>query len=772
MNDMRKYPNWVRWVMVALLLLGFALRIHRLGDRAVWWDEGWSVWMARHSLFAIAQETAHDVHPPLYFWLLHGWRRLLGDTEFALRLLSAVFGTLGIAAAYLLGKVMSGRTVGVLAALFLTVSRFHIVWSQEIRMYALAGLLALLAAWAAIRVWEAGEEVPLLKKVAIFSVYIIFTTAGLLTLYLYFPIPVAINIAFLWDWRHRKWKWRMVWGWMLAQTAVLIFIILWLQYALRGFLSNSSATPISVIDFLKIYWTVLVMGVPLNVDGFARFTLPVLAIFMGGTAVLLHQSRKKWRMARGLTLLLVGLLLPIAVVIYVTIPKAGAYAPPFSPRYLVIFSGYFVILSAWGIKAIGKTIGNYQWGITAVLSSIILYVSWVGMHDYHRGRVLADDYGSMTATLAAHVGADDGVILYADRDWPIFAYHYADDWNGVPSGWDMNVETAVSYLAPLWQTYDGLWLVTTPYGAATDPDGTIPAWLAENAIASKTWEYGDKALTFYAKTDERAKEIGGVNGTAVPQFSSPFDGLPFLGYDLPTRTYHTGDTVRLGTYWASNKGAHTIQFVDKTGGVWGKEIIRLGDLGVVYAPPVRHETIFTIPADAPSGTYEMMVDSEPIAHMQIRQRSQNALTAIDVDIENRLNVRFENGAQLLGYAIENETITAGKPLHLTLYWQTDIPITGTYKVFTHLLGEVWNAETGNFLWGQQDNEPVNGKRPLSTWRTGELIVDSYAMPTALNGVNGRYTLEIGLYNPVTGIRLLTEDGSDHILLSPIEIGGQ
>jgi hypothetical protein len=168
----------------------------------------------------------------------------------------------------------------------------------------------------------------------------------------------------------------------------------------------------------------------------------------------------------------------------------------------------------------------------------------------------------------------------------------------------------------------------------------------------------------------------------------------------------------------------------------------------------------------------MMVNSNPIAHVQIRQRSQNALTAIDVDIENRLNVRFENGSQLLGYAIENETITAGEPLHLTLYWQTDIPITGTYKVFTHLLGEVWNAETGNFLWGQQDNEPVNGKRPLSTWRTGELIVDSYAMPTALNGVNGRYTLEIGLYNPVTGIRLLTEDGSDHILLSPIEIGGQ
>ncbi|MBK6710969.1 MAG: hypothetical protein IPG51_11630, partial [Chloroflexi bacterium] len=106
-----------------------------------------------------------------------------------------------------------------------------------------------------------------------------------------------------------------------AQLVILGIVGAWLVYALPGFLSTSSATPIAVWDFLKIYWTVLVTGIPLNVDDYARLTLPVLAVF--GTAVftLILQSRRRWQTGRDLTLFLSGLLIPLAVVAYVTIPK-------------------------------------------------------------------------------------------------------------------------------------------------------------------------------------------------------------------------------------------------------------------------------------------------------------------------------------------------------------------------------------------------------------------------------------------------------------------
>lgn len=74
-------------LLVILLLASFGLRVYRLGDKSVWWDEGLAAWAARRSLAEIARWTAADVHPPLYFWMLHFWRWGSGDSEFGLRLL-------------------------------------------------------------------------------------------------------------------------------------------------------------------------------------------------------------------------------------------------------------------------------------------------------------------------------------------------------------------------------------------------------------------------------------------------------------------------------------------------------------------------------------------------------------------------------------------------------------------------------------------------------------------------------------------------------------
>ena len=71
---------------LAIVALGFGLRLVLLGDANIWSDEGLSVWAARQSLDASALYTAGDVHPPLYFWLLHFWLAVGGSSEFAVRL--------------------------------------------------------------------------------------------------------------------------------------------------------------------------------------------------------------------------------------------------------------------------------------------------------------------------------------------------------------------------------------------------------------------------------------------------------------------------------------------------------------------------------------------------------------------------------------------------------------------------------------------------------------------------------------------------------------
>jgi hypothetical protein len=88
------------WALVAILLLGFALRLHRLGADSLWYDETVSVHLAAKSIPALVAHTAGDIHPPGYYLLLHVWVRLAGLSEFATAYLSLFFGLVLVALAY------------------------------------------------------------------------------------------------------------------------------------------------------------------------------------------------------------------------------------------------------------------------------------------------------------------------------------------------------------------------------------------------------------------------------------------------------------------------------------------------------------------------------------------------------------------------------------------------------------------------------------------------------------------------------------------------
>jgi len=121
-------------------------------------------------------------------------------------------------------------------------------------------------------------------------------------------------------------------------------------------------------------------------------------------------------------------------------------------------------------------------------------------------------------------------------------------------------------------------------------------------------------------------------------------------------------------------------------------------------------------------------------------------------------------------------VEPGGVVELTLYWQAVVPVQTRYKVFTHLLGETYNATTDNFLWGQQDNEPVNGQVPTTMWVPGAITADPYRIPIAADAPPGQYTIEVGMYGLVDGVRLpVLVDGAavdDHVILRPVEVRGK
>jgi len=119
-----------KWILGGALLLGL-LRFWHLGTWSLWMDEAFTLADAFHR---------EDISNPFGYRILgvfYGFFEGRPD-EFLLRLPSAVLGWLCLPAAYWSLRPLVGRRGGAVAALILSVSAWHIYWSQTARFYTLA----------------------------------------------------------------------------------------------------------------------------------------------------------------------------------------------------------------------------------------------------------------------------------------------------------------------------------------------------------------------------------------------------------------------------------------------------------------------------------------------------------------------------------------------------------------------------------------------------------------------------------------------------------
>ncbi len=130
-------------------------------------------------------------------------------------------------------------------------------------------------------------------------------------------------------------------------------------------------------------------------------------------------------------------------------------------------------------------------------------------------------------------------------------------------------------------------------------------------------------------------------------------------------------------------------------------------------------------------------------------------------IPNPAAAAFGQMARLVGYDLPQTTVDAAAPVPLTLYWEAlaaEDDVSVSYAVFAHIL-----AEDGRLL-GQHDGLPVNGTRPTTGWVSGEYLIDPHEMTFREPTYRGEARIAVGLYNPVTGVRLLLPDGRDQFVL--------
>ncbi|MBI2425244.1 MAG: glycosyltransferase family 39 protein [Candidatus Hydrogenedentes bacterium] len=139
------------WALGVIVLLAAALRLHDL-NYSLWEDEFLTQLRASKSIAGIWA----IYEKPVYYsavWAISG----LGDSEALLRLPSVFFAVLTVILMYVAGRDAGGRGAGLVAALLLALSAYHLRYSQEARYYALLMLATLAACWILHRAISRGR---------------------------------------------------------------------------------------------------------------------------------------------------------------------------------------------------------------------------------------------------------------------------------------------------------------------------------------------------------------------------------------------------------------------------------------------------------------------------------------------------------------------------------------------------------------------------------------------------------------------------------------
>lgn len=115
-------------------------------------------------------------HTPVYFFLLHFWIKIFGDSEFSIRFMSLLFSIASIPLTFVFANKISSRLIAVLSTAIVSVSPVLVLFSVEARMYPVALFLVLLSANYFCDVCAGKKQSKI--KLLIANVFIPYTLVG------------------------------------------------------------------------------------------------------------------------------------------------------------------------------------------------------------------------------------------------------------------------------------------------------------------------------------------------------------------------------------------------------------------------------------------------------------------------------------------------------------------------------------------------------------------------------------------------------------------
>lgn len=339
-----------RAMLYGLILVGGAIRLVGLGDKCLWVDEIKSVYASTTIEELWAYCTAPDSHtPPLRYVLVWALQRI-PNTDFAIRLPAMIFGTLSIALVLWIGRMLWDWRTGVVAAVLLLLSPWHLFHSQDARYYGVMLFLALAALGIAIQILENPRPLRrwiLLAICCALNVYISYIAL----------LSVAPVLGYLaWGaWRSsvetKDRETRQAWlnGVSVAACVGLACMLPWLPTMLGvlwRYLGGKPEAAAQAVERTVLGWPTVYTWAYVD-DYLAKLGLkqPAMkwALLILFTVGLGRACRHRRRLGM---LVLLWFVFPVIVVLSTGIRR---FCPP---RYLIHFLGLYLLLAAAGATAV------------------------------------------------------------------------------------------------------------------------------------------------------------------------------------------------------------------------------------------------------------------------------------------------------------------------------------------------------------------------------------------------------------------------------------
>jgi hypothetical protein len=758
-------------MLIVILLLAFALRFYRLGAQSLWNDEGTSVALAQRNLATITRNASHDIHPPLYYYMLHYWIKVAGTTERGVRALSALGGVALVVAVYTLARPF-GTTTGLLTAFLSAISPFAIYYSQETRMYIFLGLFGALSVlayegFAGGLLEDDGEKG---KKTAILRAFFYLLTAALLvyTHYIGFALLFSQNVAFLARWLRgcprgndqgatsRGWSPLLYWG--TTQCVILIIYLPWLAMSwqtLRNWPGVSA--PFSFAHFVSNVCRVLPLGVTVREGlrnqlygvGLSLLVLPGILYRPDS-----HEEPGADLLRNDMALYL---LLPLVLIFALSLRR-----PMYKPKFLLLMAPAYHVLQARGILRLSQLARRaiaqrWRWLEGLVAASLFLAVCTASAHSlvglYTDETFFRDDYRGAVAYIEATSGPQDAIVINAPSQIETVDYYYQGDLPEYPLPKERplneeRTERALQDIVAQHRRIYGIFWATRE----SDPQGFVEGWLDSHCYKAMDSWFGNIRLLVYAVPQESSGEIQERTGYVLGE------KVRLRGYTLLTPQPESGEIVQLSLFWEAlmpleERYKVFLHLVDERGNIvaqrdtepgGGRRLTTDWEVGEVIMD--NHGIL--IPAGTVPSAHQLWVGLYDLAD-GTRLSVQGGEDAIDLqtipvqvpaapspesalDMQHAISSRTEASwgpLCLLGHSLyrlghehegEPEALRPRERAKLTLFWTRENEDTAPRQIVLSL------RRKDRAVW-QTDIQITGGTFPPGEWRAGEKVRDIHRL---------------------------------------------